>query len=207
MANRYLFGAKTGVEQGYESAGIVPSNNPKKPAIALTYANSSFGQGITMTALQAAGALSAFLNGGTYYKPTLVDQTIDSMGKVTKQAPVVTKQGIVSAKTSAQMVPLMEQVVKHYYKDGFKYLNFSDRYSVGGKTGTAQIAKQTGGYEENDFNGTYLGFVGGDSAQYVICVFNNKPKVTGYAGSRAGMPVFADLAHMLINNGFVEPRN
>ena len=86
-------------------------------------------------------------------------------------------------------------------------MRFSDDYSVGGKTGTAQIAQPGGGYAENDFNGTYLGFVGGDKPQYVICVFNNKPKVAGYAGSRAGQPVFADLAHMLINNGFVTPKN
>lgn len=207
MANRYLFGAKTGVEQGYESGGIVPAANPKKPAIALTYANTSFGQGVTMTALQAAAALSAVVNGGTYYKPTLVDQVIDGQGKTHKQKPNVIKKDVVSAKTSAEMIPLLEQVVTHYYKDGFKYLNFGDQYSVGGKTGTAQIAKPTGGYDENDFNGTYTGFVGGDQPEYVVVVFNNKPKVAGYAGSRAGMPVFADLVHMLINNGFVDPKS
>ena len=160
-----------------------------------------------MTAVQAAAALSGAVNGGTYYKPTLVDQTIDGNGKATPQKPVVVKKGIVSAQTSAEIIPLMEQVVTHYYKDGFSYLNFGDQYSVGGKTGTAQIAQPGGGYAENDFNGTYLGFVGGNKPEYVICVFNNKPKVAGYAGSRAGMPVFADLAHMLINNGFVEPKN
>lgn len=207
MAGRFLFGVKTGVEQGYESEGIVPAANPRKPAIALTYANTSFGQGVTMTAVQAAAALSSVINGGTYYKPTLVDQTIDGQGNTTKRKPIVVKKGVVSTKTSAEMIPLMEQVVTHYFKDGFKYLNFGSQYSVGGKTGTAQIAKPTGGYAENDFNGTYMGFVGGDQPEYVIAVFNNNPKVTGYAGSRAGMPVFADLAHMIINNGFVDPKS
>lgn len=207
MANRFLFSAKTGVEQGYEASGYVPPANPKQPAIALRYANTSFGQGVTITTLQAAAALSGVINGGTYYKPTLVDAYIDGSGKQTERQPQVVKKGIVSAKTSQAMIPLMEQVVTHYYKQGFSYMNFSSDYSVGGKTGTAQVAQPGGGYAEHDFNGTYLGFVGGDTPQYVICVFNHKPKVTGYAGSRAGQPVFADLAHMLINNGFVAPKS
>lgn len=207
MSDHYLFGRDTGVEQGYESSGIVPAANVKKPAIALTYANTSFGQGVTMTAVQAAAALSGVVNGGTYYQPTLVDQTVNADGSVTKHQPKVVKKGVVSSKTSKDMIPLMEQVVTHYYKQGFSFMNFPSNYSVGGKTGTAQIAQPGGGYSDNDFNGTYLGFVGGDKPEYVICVFNNKPKVHGYAGSQAGQPVFADLAHMLINNGYVTPKN
>lgn len=79
---------------------------------------------------------------------------------------------------------------------------------VGGKTGTAQIAKPTGGYYEDDFNGTYLGFVGGDQPDYVIAVFVHKPKVGQgqYAGTAAAQPIFADANYMLINNGYVIPK-
>lgn len=206
MTQRFLFGQKTGIEQGYEAAGIIPAANLKRPEIALTYATTSFGQGMSVTAIQAAATLSAVVNGGTYYRPSLVDELVDADGKATKKQPEVVKQGAVSAKTSSDMIPLMEQVVTHYRKQGFSYMNFDSAYSVGGKTGTAQIA-ENGRYLENDFNGTYLGFVGGDTPEYVIAVFNNKPQVTGYAGSRAGQPVFADLAHMLINNGFVTPKS
>jgi cell division protein FtsI/penicillin-binding protein 2 len=207
MVGRFLFGRETGIEQGYEASGFIPAANPRKPAIALTYANTSFGQGMTVTAIQSAAALSAVVNGGTYYQPTLVDQYINSDGSVTTKKPKVLKQGAVSQQTSKSMIPLMQQVVDHYLKSGFTFMRFGNEYTVGGKTGTAQVAKPGGGYSEDDFNGTYMGFVGGDSPEYVICVFNNKPKVSGYAGSQAGQPVFADLAHMLINNGFVNPKN
>ncbi len=206
MVSHYLLGHDPGIEQGYVGGGYVPKADTKRPAIALTYANSSFGQGVTMTALQAAGALSSIVNGGTYYQPTLIDQTVGADGTVTHNAPKVLKKNVVSAKTSADMIPLLEQVVTHYYQQGFSFMKFDSNYIVGGKTGTAQIAQKGGGYSDTDFNGTYLGFVGGDRAQYVICVFNNKPQVHGYAGSQAGQPVFADLAHMLINNGFVTPK-
>ena len=78
---------------------------------------------------------------------------------------------------------------------------------VGGKTGTAQIADPQGGYYSDRFNGTYTGFVGGDKPQYVIVVYNIEPQVPGYAGSHGGQPVFADLAHMLIDNSFVAPKS
>ena len=207
MVNHYLFGRETGIEQGYEGSGIIPAANPKKPAIALTYANSSFGQGMTITAMQAAAALSAVINGGTYYQPTLVDEYSNADGSTSKNQPKVVKKGVVSAQTSKDMIPLMENVVDHYLQTGFTFMRFPKEYMVGGKTGTAQIAKPGGGYADDVFNGTYMGFVGGDQPEYVICVFNNKPKVHGYAGSQAGQPVFADLAHMLINNGFVSPKN
>jgi cell division protein FtsI (penicillin-binding protein 3) len=78
---------------------------------------------------------------------------------------------------------------------------------VGGKTGTAQVANPSGGYYTNIYNGTYVGFIGSTTPQYVIIVFNIKPNVPGYAGSMGGQPVFAAIAHMLINSGYVQPAN
>lgn len=207
MANHYRLGQPTGVEQGYEGSGYVPSAN-NGYGLNLTYANTAFGQGVTLTALQMAAALSAVLNGGTYYQPHLISQTIDAQGKVHKQTPTILKTGVVKPKVSQQMQSLMEYVVaKHFNPGGFTYLNFPSNYSVGGKTGTAQIANPKGGYYANRYNGTYAGFVGGDKPQYVIVVYNIEPNVAGYAGSFGGQPVFADLAHMLIDGGYVTPKS
>ena len=74
------------------------------------------------------------------------------------------------------------------------------------KTGTAQIAKPGGGYYDDKFNGTYIGFVGDAAPRYVIVVFVLKPGIGGYAGSAAAQPIFGSLAHMLINNSYVTPK-
>ena len=206
MVQHFLLGRVTNVEQGYESTGYVPAADMSDPAIALRYANTSFGQGVTVTALQMAAALSSVLNGGTYYQPTLVDQTIAPDGSVQTNHPKVVKSHVVSAKTGPELIPLMENVVTTYLHEGFGFMSFSPNYMVGGKTGTAQIANPNGGYYADKYNGTYLGFVGGDKVQYVIAVFNIEPNVPGYAGSLGGQPVFADLAHMLIDNGYVAPK-
>jgi cell division protein FtsI/penicillin-binding protein 2 len=206
MVDRFRLGMPTGIEQGYESGGYVPPPNISDPSIDLTYANTAFGQGLTLTALQEVAALSSVINGGTYYKPTLVSKLISSSGKVTVNQPKVVERNVVQPKVGQELIPLMENVVTTYYHEGFSFMKFSPDYLVGGKTGTAQVAQPGGGYYSNIFNGTYIGFVGGDKPQYMIVVFNIKPNVAGYAGSEAGQPVFADLAHMLINEGYVSPK-
>jgi cell division protein FtsI/penicillin-binding protein 2 len=148
-----------------------------------------------------------FINGGTYYQPTLVSQYINSDGKAINNNPKVLERNVVSPKVGQELIPLMENVVTTYLHEGFSFMNFNPNYMVGGKTGTAQVAQPGGGYSSTIYNGTYIGFVGGDKPQYMIDVFNIKPNVAGYAGSQAGQPVFADLAHMLINDGYVSPKS
>jgi stage V sporulation protein D (sporulation-specific penicillin-binding protein) len=207
MFNHFRLGQITNIEQVYESSGYVPPANNEDPSIDLTYANTSFGQGVQVTALQLGAAVSSVINGGTYYQPTLVSQVVKSNGTIINNAPKVVEQHTVASKVGTELIPLLENVVTTYYHEGFSYMSFPSQYMVGGKTGTAQIAQPSGGYYANKFNGTYVGFVGGDKPQYVIVVFNIEPNVTGYAGSNGGQPVFADLAHMLINDSFVTPKS
>lgn len=205
LVNHYELGKPTGIEQGYESGGYIPAPD-KGYALQLTYANTSFGQALTATPLQMAGALSAVLNGGTYYQPHLVDKSVAASGQTKSTPAKVVRKNVVSANVSQQMQSLMEGVVQTKVSQGFNNMRFPDNYSVGGKTGTAQIANPDGGYYADRFNGTFIGFVGGDKPQYVIMVAIKQPKVPGYAGTSAAMPLFADLAHMLINNFNVTPK-
>lgn len=203
MANHYRFGKSTGIEQGFEAEGYIPDPN-EGYGLNLTYANTAFGQGMTATPLQMAVAFSAIVNGGTYYQPRLVDMFIGVDGKSEVKKPVVLNAGVVSQQVSADMRKLLEGVIasKTYIRPAFNL----GQYSIGGKTGTAEIAKPGGGYFEHEFNGTYLGFVGGDMPQYVIAVRVNRPKNGGYAGTAAAQPIFVELAHMLIDDFGVTPR-
>lgn len=203
MTDHFQLGKTTGLEQGNEAPGYIPKPEDNGAGIDLTYANTSFGQGMTATTVQMAAAISSVLNGGTYYKPYLVDSMTDTNGNTTTTKPTVVKKDVVSPSLSGQMQSLMEYVVQnHHIVPGFD----QSTYAVGGKTGTAQIAKPGGGYYDDEYNGTYLGFVGGDKVQYVIAVFVYQPKKGGYAGTAAAQPVFADLAHMLINDFNITPK-
>lgn len=202
MVNHYQLGRLTGVEQGYEAPGLIPDPN-NGYALQLTYANTAFGQAMTATPLQMAAALASVVNGGTYFKPHLVDTYTDASGKVKTKQPEVVRHNVVSPTTSRDVRLLMEYVAaKHNLQPPF-----SDSYSIGGKTGTAQIANPAGGYFVDKYNGTYIGFVGGDKPQYVIVVRVNDPRIGGYAGTAAAQPIFTTLGHMLTDNFGVVPRN
>lgn len=205
MTNHFRLGRITGIQQGYESPGYVPPPNLADPSIDLRYANTAFGQGVQLTAIQLGAALSSVLNGGTYYQPTLVDATVKPDGTVVKFKPKVLEKNVVKPNIGPELVPLMQNVVKAYLQGGFYFMNFPSNYMVGGKTGTAQVAQPGGGYYANIYNGTYVGFVGQGKPQYVIVVYNIKPNIPGYAGSYGGQPIFADLVHMLINDGYITP--
>ena len=203
MTTHYLLGKETGVEQGYEATGYIPKPANNGAGINLTYANTAFGQAMTATPMQIAGAFSAVMNGGVYYRPHLVDSKTGADGKPVKQQPEILKRGVVSSRVTGEMIPMLQNVVeKHNFDRRFD----QSRYIVGGKTGTAQVAKD-GVYSNSLFNGTYIGFVGGQDVQYVIVVFMIHPQIGGYAGTAAAQPVFGDIAHMLIDNSYVQPKS
>lgn len=201
MVNRYQFSKLTGVEQGYEAGGDIPVPT-KGDALSLTYANTSFGQAMTATPLQMAAALASVVNGGTYWRPQLVDATIDATGIKKDKVPEIIHRNVVSPAVSQALRSLLEYVVANHKIAP----PFPPNYSVGGKTGTAQIANPAGGYFGDKYNGTYIGFIGGDQPEYVIAVRVNEPRIGKYAGSAAAQPIFGRLGHLLIQNFNVTPK-
>lgn len=205
MVDHFRLGKPTGVEQGYEAAGVIPDPN-EGFGLNIQYANTSFGQGMSATSLQMAAAIASVVNGGTYYKPHLVAKTFDSEGKEYAQGPQVVRENVVSREVGMAVKEMMEYTIdKNRTLYGFKRDHAA--YSIGGKTGTAEVARPEGGYFTDIFNGTFMGFVGGDDVQYVIVVRVDKPNISGYAGSEAAAPLFVDLAEMLINNFDVTPKS
>lgn len=194
MTNHYHLGKATGIEQGYEADGYVPDPNDGY-GLEIQYANTSFGQGMTATPLQMAGALTAAVNGGTYYRPRLVDKYINADGSEQLVKPEVLKTGVVKPEASNDLREMMENILAR------------NRYSIprpgvrmGGKTGTAEINRPEGGYYSDRFNGMFVGFVGVDAPKYVIVVRVNEPRIGGYAGSRAAAPLFSDVVQMIVDN-------
>lgn len=205
MANHFNLGKATGIEQGYEASGQIPDPH-KGFALELTYANTAFGQAMTATPLQMGLALASIVNGGSYYQPQLVDGIVNDSGQAGTKKSKVLHANAVSQRVSAQVRQLLYNALRQKVANGTRYLDFPKDYEVGGKTGTAQIAKPRGGYYTDRYNGTYIGYVGGNQPEYVIAVRINEPKIGGYAGSQAAQPLFAEIAHMLINNFNVTPK-
>lgn len=194
MINHYYFGKPTGIEQTAEIAGSIPKPN-EGYALGFQYANTSFGQGVGVSLIQMAAAANSIVNGGTYWKPYIVD-TIG--GK--KQEAKVVRANTVSKAASSEIVKIMTKVADVVYTNATR-----DGYMVGGKTGTAEIATSDGKYYTDRANGTFFGFVGGNEPDYVILVVSREPKALGSAGIAAAEPIFAKITQALINSGTVTP--
>lgn len=198
LVNHYQLGKPTGIELPAEASGYVP-NPDSGYGLDLQYANTSFGQGISVTMLQMAAAESSILNGGTYYQPHLVDQIVSPNGSVKKTSAKIVKKNVVKPVVGTQLQQLMEYVFQENH--GLYQSNLHPGYNIGGKTGTGQIPYQ-GGYKVGVYNGTFIGFVGGDKPQYVIDVLVDAPDLPGFetAGAQAAAPIFGKIADSLINN-------
>jgi len=198
LTNHYQFGKETGIEQSAESAGSVASPG-KGSGLNVQYANMSFGQGIGVTLMQMAAAESSLINGGTYWQPHLVDK-LD--GKVV--APKMVRANVVSPEVSQVVRNLMIQVAGTNYRSSLR-----KGYNVGGKTGTAEITGPDGNYYKDRFNGTFVGFVGGNQPQYLVIVEVKEPKLasSATAGLTAAAPVFGDVSQALMDSGAVLPSN
>jgi cell division protein FtsI/penicillin-binding protein 2 len=207
MVNHYHLGSATGIQQGYEASGYIP-NPDNGSALDLTYANTAFGQAMTATPLQMAAAVSAILNGGTYYQPNLVQSvTNPNTGVQTTNQPKIWKKNIVNGTTSSNLEQIMEAVVNDNYYF-YQVAKPKAGYVEGGKTGTAQFTQPGGGYSATLFNGTFVGFIGTNSPQYVIMVEVNTPNIPEnsidtYAGAGAAAPIFGSVVNMLVNGGYV----
>lgn len=199
LTNRFRLGEATGIEQAGEAKGVLYSPDDDE-GNNVRYANMTFGQGMTTTMLQVASAFSSAVNGGTYYRPTLVYGTKTASGTLQKQAPTVVQQNVVSSQASSEM----RNLVYHTRHD-----NSVSRavdpvgYYIGGKTGTAQtIDPKTGQYTSDLTIGSYLGFVGGSDSEtpnYVIMIRMDFAQGGTFAGSIEANTMFGEMARWLIN--------
>ena len=201
--DQYRFGKKTGIEQAGEAAGTIIGPN-EGFGLNVRYANMTFGQGMDVTMIQAAGAFSAAINGGTFYQPHLVNGTLNLDGTIKKTTPAVIANNVLKPDISAQL----KEMIHQGRKQGFFGRYDKDGYVVGGKTGTSQVIDpKTGKYSDKDSVGTYIGFGATDTPSYVIMVkVDDSQSHTGYEGTTAAGPIFNDLSNWMIDYLQIQPK-
>lgn len=185
----FMFTQDTPVEQQGASTGIIP-DPLEGDGLNIQYANMSFGQGLTVTLQQFASALSAAINGGTYYSPTVVYSRSSQEGIVV-QEPKAIKKFVVSENTSNSIRELMQEYIV------VTRSNPRTEFVMGGKTGTAQVPDGNGGYRTDIYNTTFAGFIGKDAPKYVIVVrLNEGNALSGeFTGFKSARPVFLGIAN------------
>ena len=181
------FSKKTGVDLLGESTGIFFNYEDYGE---LENATTAFGQGIATTPIQLVSAFSAVINGGTLYTPRIGKSLILTSTKETlfEFPTAIRNENIISKETSQLMRYALESVVSK----GSGRKAYIDGYRVGGKTGTAQKAKN-GVYLENEYILSFIAAAPMDNPKIVVYVAMDNPKSTiQYGGTIIG-PIMKNI--------------
>ena len=194
--SKFGIGEKTGSGLPGESRGILPKVGDWSGTTAPTVA---FGQGYSLTAMQATSVFAVIANDGVRVSPTVIAGTSDASGNYT---PSATRESVrvISADTARKMRIMMESVVSG---NGTAPSAAIEGYRVAGKTGTAQRIDDTCGCYRG-YTASFIGFAPADNPAYVISVTIQDPKGMHWGGVLGG-PVFKDVMSFVLKSKGIAP--
>lgn len=164
--DRFNFGLRTNIDLDGESRTRSLVFNEKNMG-PVELATSTFGQGYNVTMIQMIAGFCSLINGGYYYEPHVVSKITTNDGALVKKIePRLLKQTI-SESTSAQIREYCKGVVDN----GTGKTARPAGYSIGGKTGTAEIAPR----DKKNYVVSFMGYAPADNPQVAIYVVVDKP--------------------------------
>ncbi len=125
----------------------------------------SYGHGISVTPVHVAAGVSALVNGGMLYPPTLIHKPAGAMAEGKR---------VISRPTSDAMRALMRMVVDA--PGGTGRQADVQGYMVGGKTGSADKVSAHGGYLKSSNRTIFVSAFPIDAPRYAVFVLLDEPK-------------------------------
>lgn len=180
---KFGFGEKTGIDLQGEA---VPPLRAKNQWREIDVATASFGQGVAVTPIQLAAAISAVANGGDLISPQVVKELNDS-GKIMVNK-TLKKERIITKETANMLTKMMVEAVE---KGEAKWAQ-PQGYKIAGKTGTAQIPI-AGHYDPEKTIVSFVGFAPADNPKFLMLVTLQEPQTSPW-GSETAAPLWFNIA-------------
>lgn len=211
--NSFHLNQKLGIAIPGEGVPRIPQTRTKYWS-GVTLPQLSYGYESLITPLQTLTLYNAVANGGKMVKPRFV-KAISRNGMVVKTFETeVLEEKIVKDQTILKVKTLLEGVVQN---GSGKNLNIS-AFKVGGKTGTAAIAKQGrfgkgktayGEAGKRIYQASFVGYFPADNPLYSCIVVINSPSNGVYYGAAVAGPVFKEIAEKVYSGSLncIEPVN
>jgi len=195
---KFKFGERTGIDLQGEVVGDI--QNILHTSRNINFATASFGQGIAVTPIQLVAAFSSFANGGNMVKPHVLKKVVTRDGKSVSIETEILGSPI-SSKTAAQVTSMLVSVVENGYgkKAGVR------GYKVAGKTGTAQVPKESGkGYSEDKTIHSFIGFAPAYNPRFVALIKVDNPQGINFSADSVA-PLFSEIAEYILNYYEIPP--
>jgi len=185
--NKFGFGRSTDIDLEGEERGYLKSGYWSP----IDIASASFGQGFTATPLQVLASYTVFLNEGNLVKPKIIKQIVKSDGSIVEY-PNMIEKNVLKKETASFMNKIL---TTSFANNESKYFNLK-KYSIAGKTGTAQIAKD-GKYQADKTNALFVGYLT-NSKKFSMIVRLEEPTSSTFAAETA-VPLWMETASELVN--------
>ena len=165
----------------------------------IEYANASFGQGIAWTPIGLIRALASLANGGVLVTPHLVKEVkyTDGTGKKMKYEVKPTK---ITKQTSEEITRMLVLIMDKALRSGAVKL---EHWSVAMKTGTAQVARP-GGYYEDRYLHSFFGYFPAYNPKFIVLLYAVNPKGVRFSSETWTDPFLA-ITKFLLNYYEVPP--
>ncbi|WP_234101674.1 penicillin-binding transpeptidase domain-containing protein [Streptomyces venezuelae] len=195
---KFGMGSPTGLDYPGETPGILAK--PEDWSTSQQY-TIPFGQGLSVSAMQAASVYSTIANGGVRVEPTLVRGTKGPDGRFTPAAKPQESR-VVSEKTAKTLAQMLESVVDDREGTGNKAA--IPGYRVAGKTGTAnRVDPELGRYK--GYTASFAGFAPADDPQITVyCAIQNPTKGSYFGGQLCG-PIYKKVMEFALKTLHVAP--
>lgn len=189
---KFGLGSKSGVGLPGESTGRIPAADMAD----YTRDQISFGQGLSVNAVQMAAAVASVVNGGTYHQPSILKSATAADGSAV-ELPAPSSHRVISQQASAAVVEMMESVVT------IKKDRAIEGYRTIGKSGTAQrFDPKCKCY--NGYTSSYVGAAPAENPQILVYVVLDQP-TNGNLGSQLALPVVNDVLKLALPRYNVPP--
>jgi len=187
------FGQKTGSNLYGETTGIF---RKLKDWQGYSLHSISFGQEISVTALQLARAYCAFANGGKILQPYILKEIRDDSGKVVQSFKPKVLRKISDKRSLDTLKDFLKGVVDHGTAKSLKM----DYLEIAGKTGTGEKAVN-GVYSEDKYTSIFAGFFPVDKPEYVMVILFDEADYESYSyyATLSAVPTFRNIVNKLIN--------
>jgi cell division protein FtsI (penicillin-binding protein 3) len=185
MFRAFGIGSKSGLDLPGESAGLLAPPSHWTGGQANTRYQISFGQSVDVTALQMASVYATIANGGVRVAPSIVAGHTTATGRYVA-APRPAARRVISARTAAELMRVLEQVPVVYNQAGEPW-GIIPGYTVAAKTGTAQ---EQGTHGRRYYGSSFIGIAPAKSSGLVVAVNLQDPRNGTYFGIDVAGPVF-----------------
>jgi cell division protein FtsI (penicillin-binding protein 3) len=192
------FDRKSGIALPGEAPGLVPDPEEWR---SIRTATVSFGQGISVNALQMASAFATLANDGVRMKPRIVRKITDQHGALREAFEPEEDRRVVATEVARTVSAMLETVTQ---RGGTATGAAIEGIPVAGKTGTAQKVGARG-YDPNKWVASFAGYFPADDPRVVISVMVDEPQGQHYGGLIAA-PVFKAVAEASLDYLGIERR-